>query len=231
MQARNVTIFFPIRDSEKDAIRLPSEILGIEWPHNNLRVVVIEGDSKDNTYELLDKWDDLLSPLNDLTVIKYNLGVRKFASVVTSARFAVLSKIFNIGIDEALSDSWTDFVLVMPSDVVFDCGIVYNLVKHNKPHIAPMFWGARGDSFVFYDTWGFRGMDGKNWGHFERGSIKMPTEPFQMKFAGGPAMIRRDVLDVGCRYTKDEVDNGLCRQIWDKGFSVWAAPNVEVYHT
>lgn len=230
MDDTNVTVFMPFRDNADDVIRLFNVFSTINWPPKQLRIVAVEGDSTDDTYCLLKFWEGRFSRFDKVEVIKKDLGLPKFPSVIDSCRLAALSEIFNCGLEASLADDWANFVLVIPSDVEFEIDIIENLVSYDKPHIAPMFWATIGGKVSFYDTWGFKPVGSGNWSNFPKATWDSGQEPFQMEFAGGPALIRRDVLDAGCRYTPQEADNGLCKMIHSAGFSVWVAPAVNVYH-
>ncbi|KKL81582.1 hypothetical protein LCGC14_1993340 [marine sediment metagenome] len=227
---KNVTMVIPFRDNGDDVIRLFNALWELDWPPENFRIVAVEGDSVDDTYPLLKFWETDFPQFDKVTLIKLDLNVPQHPSSVHPERFYALATTYNAGLDAAVEDDWTDFVFLIPSDLRFSPDVVSRLVAHNKHHIAPMYWIQLGEHIVFYDTWGFRNLDGHNWNNFRRGQWNNPIEPFQMAMAGGPVMLRRDVLDAGCRYTVEEVDNGLCKMIWEKGFSVWCDPNTDVYH-
>jgi hypothetical protein len=190
----------------------------------------VEGDSVDDTYPLLKFWETDFPQFDKVTAIKKDLGVPKYPSSVHPERFRALATTYNVGLDVAVDGDWTDFVFLIPSDLRFDPDVISRLVAHDKPHIAPMYWIQIGQDVVFYDTWGFKDLNGLNWGNFRMSQWTRSQTPFQMLMAGGPVMLRRDVLDAGCRYTVKEVDNGLCKMIRDRGFSVWCDPTTDVYH-
>lgn len=227
---KNVTMVIPFRDNGDDVIRLFNALSALNWPPENFRVVAVEGDSVDGTYPLLKLWETDFPQFDKVTIIKKDLGVPKYPSSVHPERFYALATTYNTGLNAAVEDDWTDFVFLIPSDLRFSPDVISRLVACNKPHIAPMYWIRIGPSTIFYDTWGFRDMDGSNWSNFGRSRWERPEAPFEMAMAGGPVMLRRDVLNAGCRYTIEEVDNGLCKMIRGAGFSVWCDPTTDVYH-
>ncbi len=227
---KNVTIVIPFRDNEDDVPRIFDAIHALSWPLSHLRVVAVEGDSKDSTHAALESaWRNIFYGFAT-TIVKKDLGVPKYPSLVHPERFRALATTYNAGLDAATEDDWTDFVFLIPSDLRFSPDVVSRLVAHDKPHIAPMYWIQIGQDVIFYDTWGFKDLNGLNWGNFRMSQWARSQAPFEMLMAGGPVMLRRDVLDAGCRYTVEEVDNGLCKMIWDRGFDVWCDPTTDVYH-
>lgn len=231
---KNVTMVIPFRDNELDVKRIYNSIYVLDYPRDNLRVVAVEGDSADATYTILERFSasekHCPKVASRFTAIKLDLGIPKYPSSIHPERFRALATTYNVGLNAAVEDDWTDFVFLIPSDLRFDPDVISRLVAHDKPHIAPMYWIRLGEHVVFYDTWGFRDLDGRNWANFRKDQWSGPNSPFEMEMAGGPVMLRRDVLDVGCRYTVEEVDNGLCRMIRLLGFSVWCDPTTDVYH-
>ena len=231
----NVTIVVPFRDNVAEAMRMYNQVYELNYPGDNLRMVCVEGDSIDDTPDILRRisegegWADWM---DKFTFIKFDLDVPKFPSQINPIRFKALAQTFNRGLDEAMVDDWTDFVFLGPSDLFFESDLIKRLVNHDLSHVAPMYWIKLGPHTVFYDTWGFRDLTGRNWTNFswKWGEDNLPAQPFEMMFAGGAAMFRRDVLEKGCRYTEKEVDNGMCKSIREKGFKVMADPTTHVFH-
>jgi hypothetical protein len=200
-----------------------------DYPPDHLRVSVVEGDSTDNTLSLLYLW----SMQNQrVTVISENTNEPKHPSVVSPARFAHLSKVFNSCL-ESVNWEWSDYSLIIPSDVKFSPELVTRLVMAEKDVISPMFW--MGDfpngSTRFYDVWGFI-KDDKNFPAYPYAWFQhhFPIEPFKMDRTGGAMLCSKAVIEAGCRYTPEEVDHGLCRSAIEKGFSIWCHPDVHIVH-
>lgn len=229
---KNVTITLPFRDNADDTITMFNLIYDLDWPKDHLRVVAVEGDSVDDTYDMLTLWRNTL-PAEKVTIVKLDLGVPKYPSMVHPVRFKALAETYNRGLDESVADGWTDYTLFMPSDLdCFDPNLVSSLISHDKPYIAPMYWIKIADRPIFYDTWGYQDLEGENWVNFDQRNWakSQPKEPFEMRLVGGSVMIRRDVLEAGCRYCIKTVDHGMCRSVRAKGFSIWCDPSSHIYH-
>jgi len=227
----NIAIVSPFRDSEAYITGYIDQIYALDYPPECLRVHCIEGDSTDNTKQLLADWtiaDDRI------TLIQYDTGKARFDSVVSQDRFKHLAGIFNTCLDTALADDWADYVFMLPSDVAIQPGTINTLVERNKDIIAPMFWkGDHPNGCRFYDIWGFRMLDGQPlppnaYAYYQ---ANFETEkPVEMDTIGGAMLARRDVLDSGVRYTPEDVDRGLCWTAKANGFSVWCDPQAHAIH-
>lgn len=226
MQPVNVTICSPFRDSAATVDEYFDRLYRLRTndPPLRLRLVCVEGDSVDDTRILL-----RAAAAQDCRVrlIRYDTGKPKFGSVVNSERFAVLAGVFNTALSY-VDLGWSDYVLFLPSDIVYSPELVSRLLAHGKDIIAPFSWTEGGR---FYDTWGFT-KDNDEFIRFSQGAARQMFRngPIEMDTIGGTVLIRSDVLKVGVRYTADQVDRGLCAMARAKGFTVWADPDTAVYH-
>lgn len=199
-------------------------VSNLDYPPEQLRFVAVEGDSTDDTYEMLRDWT-----LRDerVRLLECDTGTRHYGSVVNAERFATLARVFNTALD-AVDLEWSDYVLFTPSDIDFLPSVLNRLLAHDKDMIAPFFFGRDG---LFHDTWGFS-RNGKNFEKFCRNDSaeRYGRKPIKMDTVGGMVLMKSDVLRAGCRYTAEEVDRGLCKTAQAHGFSVWADPATHVVH-
>lgn len=191
--------------------------------HDPVRIVCVEGDSKDRTYDYLRHWQTLSARVQ---VVKCDTGKPKYGSEVNAERFALLAQVFNTALD-TVDLRWSDYVLFLPSDIVYRGDLLRRLLAHGKDIIAPFSWSQG----RFYDTWGFT-RAGKEFVWFKPDYAKrhFGDHPIDMDTVGGTVLIKVDVLRTGCRYTPKEVDRGLCRLARATGFSIWADPTTHVFH-
>lgn len=192
-----------------------------------LRWLIVEGDSTDDTADRLTHY-----ALNDSRIrpVKCTTGKPKFGSVVSAERFAHLATVFNSGL-ASVDLGWSDYVMFIPGDVLYQPDLCDRLIGWAKDLIAPMFWAAEGNHGRFYDIWGFR----RNGQPFPPHApawydANLPAEPVEMDTVGGCIMMRKEVIEAGCRYTAEEVDHGLCKMAQERGFSVWCDPTTHIVH-
>lgn len=219
----NITICTPLRDAAGELPNYQARFYGLDWPGSDLRLVLCEGDSADNTWPLVKAWTEH-SPM--VQAVKCDTGRPRYPSVIDDDRFRTLATVFNAALG-AVDLAWTDYVLMLPVDIVYGHDLLRRLVRWELPILAPLvFMAGR-----FYDTWAFV-RDGRGLGDFpmELAPQLFGDTPVEMTTVGGTALIRADVLRAGCRYSKIDVDQGLCFAARQAGFDVWADPTTYVFH-
>ena len=200
-----------------------TQIAGLEWPARDLRVIVCEGDSADDTAARLYAWaaqDDRVH------VVQCHIGKPHYPSVVDAERFAVLAQVFNTALD-AVDLLWTDYVLFLPADIRYAGDLLRRLVAHQVDIVAPFVFRDG----VFYDVWAFS-LAGVDLPAFRRPETTKlyGSEPLSMTTVGGTVLIAADVLRAGVRYALSNVDRGLCEAAAARGFRIWSDPTLEVEH-
>lgn len=224
----NVTICSPFRDAVGTIPAYLERVGVLDYPPDHLRFVFVEGDSKDATYHHLRHWAE---QDERATLTKCDTGKPRYGSIVNAERFQVLAQVFNAGLD-AVDYEWSDYVLFLPSDIRYEPDLLKRLIEADKDIMAPFVWIYMGDGRTqFYDLWGF-GRNGKNFAPFTQQAAKeiYGNEPIQMDMVGGTVLIKAAVLKLGCRYTEQDVDRGLCWDAQRLGFQVWAHPGISVHH-
>ena len=224
----NLTIVTPMRDCAAIMPAYVQRVTGLDWPADQLRVVISEGDSVDMTKSLLRLW--MASECCRVTVVTADTGKPRYGSVVDPERFRILATVFNAGLD-AVDLEWTDCVLFLPADIMIEPDLARRLVASASSatgaHIlAPFVWmGGQ-----FYDVWAFT-RNGQPFAPFRlHVAASFGPDPVPMDTVGGTMLIHGDVLRAGVRYTEDEVDRGFCHAARAQGFGVFADPTINVYH-
>ena len=225
MSIKNVTITTPTRQASEYLNGYLAQLDGLDYPLEHLRIVIVEGDSQDDTYSILSDW---AKDRPHITLVKHDTGRPKYPSAVMPARFAHLADVFNTCL-EAVDYSWSDYVVFSPADVIWGADILNRLLATGKAYVAPMYW-MNGEN-RFYDIWGYThpnitfGPFGREW--YERVLRGQLTE---MATVGGLVLIKADILRAGCRYAPANVDHGLCQQAQALGYTVWCDPTTDIWH-
>jgi len=231
VKSPNIAITAPFRDGAGYLAEFIEQINSLDYPAENIRIFCIEGDSKDNTWQLLTDW--VLSDKR-VKLIRYDTGQPKYPSTVNPDRFRHLSKVFNTCLASSLADGWADYVCLIPSDVIFGPDLLKGLLQHNKDIISPMYWtGDHPNGSRFYDIWGYKDLEGIPFPprSFAWYQTEFPTDgPVQLQTTGGVMLSRREVLEAGCRYTETDVDHGLCWTATEKGYTIWCDPQTHIIH-
>lgn len=221
----NLTICTPMRDCAHRLAAYRRQVESLHTPAG-LRVIVVEGDSTDNTREALHAWA-AADPM--VTVLRHDTHGPKWGSVVHPKRFRQLAEVFNVAL-EAVDLEWSHYVLFLPADIVYQPDLAARLMAHRVDIVAPLVW----QNERFYDVWAFSRF-GANLPPFTRGQLAEqmaaePTDLWDMDTVGGTVLLDADVIAEGVRYGKRLVDRELCEQARLLGFGVFADPWTWVWH-
>ncbi len=216
----NVTILTPCRDASSQLDGYRRRIETLEHPYADLRVVMVEGDSVDDTWVELVAWAMLDSRVR---VVQCDMGKPRYGSVVNAERFQILATVFNAGL-AAVDLAWSTHVLMLPVDIGYQPDLLARLLAHDVDIVSPFVW----QDGVFFDTWAFsRG--GRQFVNFPR-SLHREGPLLEMDTVGGTLLMSAAVVQSGCRYTPQEVDRGLCKMAKMQGFRLWADPATHAEH-
>ena len=191
-------------------------------PNIELTFSLIEGDSTDDTYEKLVAWarEDSRVRLSKVDVEP----VTDFADRVT--KWAALG---NAAVEQALESDcgrvlWCESDLVLPND------LLEQLLPEPCDIVAPaIFLGS-----MFYDTWGFRGLDGERFTNdapYHREFRHHALVP--LSSVGSCVLFRREIFDRGVRFRGTYDDGllvGVCRDAGALGFRTFMDSRIAILH-
>jgi len=232
MMDERVTVVAPFRECAGRVGPFRARLDALEHVRDRLRVVCVEGDSRDETRALLCEW---AAEDSRVCVLACDTGAPLYGSVVSAARFAQLARVFNMGL-AAVDRQWSDYVLMLPSDIEYGPELLGNLLAHDVDVVAPLvFMNGR-----FYDVWAFT-RDGRSLPPFtcsEAGKIlgtegaeeKRRGSLAEMDTVGGTLLMKAALLQAGVRYREEDVDRGLCVLARALGYRVWADVGTWVLH-
>jgi hypothetical protein len=185
----------------------------------------LEGDSSDDSYGRLLAWagsDDriVLTQHHVEPIADFDDRVRKWAALANEALEAALAT----GADYVL---WCESDLVLPHDLVTQ---LVASAQAGADIVAPaVFLGG-----MFYDSWGFRGLDG----------VKFTNEaPYHQDYVahgrvelssvGSCVLFRREIFDAGVRFRgtfEDGLLVGICNDAGALGFRTFMDSRIAVLH-
>lgn len=183
---------------------------------------LVEGDSTDDTWQRLQKWAS-----EDARVLLTKCDVEPvadFADRVT--KWAALG---NVAVEQALTVP-CDRILWCESDLVLPNDLLEQLLPEPCDIVAPaIFLGS-----MFYDTWGFRGLDGERFTNdapYHREFRHHALVP--LSSVGSCVLFRREIFDRGVRF-RGVYENGLlvgvCRDAKELGYSTFMDSRIAVLH-
>lgn len=190
--------------------------------HIELVFSLVEGDSTDDSYARLQAW---AAADSRVSLSKVDVEpVVDFADRV--GKWAMLG---NVAVEQALATDCTH-VLWCESDLVLPFDLLDQLLAEPADIVAPaIFLGT-----LFYDTWGFRGVDGTRfrneapYHHEFRHHARVP-----LSSVGSCVLFRRELFDQGIRF-RGSYDNGLlvgvCQDAAALGFQTYMDSRIAIVH-
>jgi hypothetical protein len=216
----DVTLASMFRDSVDDLGRYFDQIEALDGMID-VRLVIAEGDSVDNTYNELDGRIGRAD-----TLLKVDHGGVRYPSVDTELRWAKLAYVCNTIMEHVPDDAPLIYV---ESDLIWDAQTMLRLLDHLEqvPAVAPMcFQDER-----FYDTFGHRGLDGQRFHMFPpyHPDLEFGSGLVEIGSAGSCVAMRAEVIPKA-RFGDNDCIVGLGRSIRENGFSFWLDPTLKVLH-
>ncbi len=192
---------------------------------------LVEGDSKDNTLEVLQQY----FCNNNSVVTQLNSNLPHYGSEVNSERFKILTAAANKTLDVAI-EKWDDieWFLWLESDLIFEPSLLNDLItsasKLNSKFVSPMIFNWSSKEW-FYDTYAFIELETKE--QFFNGypyHSKFRDVPMKMHSVGSAMLIHADIIKAGARWHSERAIIDLCNDARNLGYEIWVDPSIVVYH-
>lgn len=192
---------------------------------DSLRLILLEGDSTDNTFNLLS--EKVFH--GEKIVEKREHHGPLFGSVDDAIRWRNSSYVWN-GVMEHVRATDDEFIYV-ESDLIWDADTMLRLLQLLESHeeidaVAPMCFHVSG---FMYDTYG----------HRKDGIRFSPTPPYHPGVNGdlteidsaGSCLVMRGLVARNARFNPPELGIvGFGQDIRGRGFKLWLAPFLKVLH-
>ncbi len=201
----------------------------LEQYHKDIVYIFIEGDSSDNTYNVLLEW---LKPRKDYILKKIDRKKPCFSKDKSSERTIYFAELRNMLVDLAISIPDITEILMIDANYDWKGDLISSLRKINADIVAPLavMHRDRNGRHLFYDVWAFR-KDGKHFSQYYPYIKDLITgKPTIIDSAGGGYLIKRKVLDAKVRYNgeKDCEHAIFCRRARKKGFTIKINPKTYI---
>lgn len=236
---KTVAILTPFRNARKYLRLYFSQLSSLrDLLSNNgysLRLVAAEGDSLDGTR---DKIITLADEHNiPLTLVDTTHGKMKWSSIEDPVRMRVMSDVMNKAFD-AVEESDNVVVWIM-SDLEWQSETVFEMIREAESSrdkiLSPMVFSDP-EQTIFYDTWAFRGMDGKRFvsNYPYHASIQNDIEWHhttdvctRISSAGSCLVMSRDIATQGIAFGEEAVS--FCRSV-NMISSIWTSLRWKISH-
>lgn len=192
---------------------------------DSLHVIAVEGDSTDDTYNLLDDASDID------TLLTCEHGGPTFPSTIHPLRWRQLSVACNTALCAAMRISQPDDIFIyVESDLVWEPDTFLKLMKDldEVPAVAPMSMMG----MTFYDVWGHTYDGGTQFKrhvpHYEGWHVGVESLR-QIDTAGSCFVTTADALRV-IEFSAIDCIRGIGRSLYSHGLSLYVDPTVRVEH-
>ena len=202
---------------------------------HSLRVIAVEGDSVDNTRTELMRWAEYC--VLALTIVTRNHGKRVFGSTEEPERMAALSYVGNGILESVLPED--DVLIYVESDLVWRAETMLSLInKLGFPEVQPMGGEVRTIDAIsplvfageaFYDIWAFR-KSGHRFGPFKPYHGELLFDRATPVDSTGSCIVMRGEVARTCRIIDNEALVGFGRDVWAKGFALFADARERIDH-
>jgi hypothetical protein len=200
--------------------------------YDNVRLYLVEGDSKDKTYHNLIAgamhYKKAMYKANRShtypTIVKYDTGVDRMTQN-RKARLKCLSDTANKALEAIHHDCWAEKVMLLESDLLYHPDLIERLLAANKPVVAPNIILKYKHGSPFYDVWAFRLPNGKSVG---QKPVQMSSgQLIKMQSVGSVVMYDARYVYEGFEFDERAI-RGLCEYSgdvwWDTSTTVWHPP-------
>lgn len=187
------------------------------------RVIVVEGDSTDDTWDRLQEYKAFAS----LTTLKVEHGGPPFESVDRPLRWRQIASVCNVGMVAAQRELDDDEPLVyVESDLIWEPETLARLVDHLHEFPAATCLSMQGARF--WDTFGYRvgGRRFNPWAPYYPGAAGSMK---QIDSCGSVIAMRYEVAQ-DAFFGHTDCILGLGESIYAAGHSLWLDPTLAVHH-
>mgnify|MGYP006921383857 CR=1 FL=1 len=218
--------------------RFIRQVEALDYPAEQLRVYLAEGDSADETWLRVQNW---ARRNQRVRAAKCDLGHPIKGSTEDVDRLLDGSRVGSACRELALREGWAEWLLWIESDLLWDTQLLQRLLAVRAQVVAP--WVATVASKpgvidvaeleqtppaarVFYDTWAFRHRADQR--RFTAQEPR-PAQPFAVHSAGSCLLMHAEVAR-GADQPSERAIVGWCEQVHAQGVEVWCDPRITVWH-
>lgn len=197
----------------------------LEKYHKNIIYIFIEGDSSDDTYDILKEWIEIK---NGSILQKIDMGYPPFPKSRDSIRTTYFAQLRNFLIELIFTIPDANEILMIDANYEWEGDIIGQLRDIDSDIAAPLVV-SRKDSkgnYIFYDIWAFRKNDTEFWPFYPYAENMEFDKPIDAESVGGGYLIKRKVLEAGVKYDGDinSEQIGFCNNVRKFGFSIKINP-------
>ncbi|GAA3980337.1 hypothetical protein GCM10023085_73360 [Actinomadura viridis] len=251
----SVLVLTPVKDAVRFLPGHLENLRGLDYPHEAISLGLLEGDSQDDTWDVLERaLPELEQRYRRVTLVRHHAGVRlrgrSWEPGVQRERRSALARARNHLLSRALTDE--RWVLWIDVDVTgYPRDLIQRLLAARKDIVVPHCAGEPNGPTYDLNTYLLRPEAGAlNWAQWVRDGILLPPRGFGRAYldefsahdlirvdsvGGSVLLVRADLHRAGLvfppvPYRHLIETEGLAALAKDMGTSCWALPRLEVLH-
>ncbi|WP_329253292.1 glycosyltransferase [Actinoallomurus sp. NBC_01490] len=251
----SVLVLTPVKDAAGFLPGYLDNLRGLDYPHEAISLGLLEGDSQDDTWDVLQRArPELEQRYHRLTLVRQHAGVRlpgqRWEPGVQRERRSTLARIRNHLLSRALRDE--EWVLWIDVDVTsYPPDLIQRLLAARKDIVVPHCVSEPGGPTYDLNTFLLRPDAGAlNWNQWLRDGILQPPRGFGRAYldelgayelvridsvGGTVLLVRADLHRAGLVFPPIPYQHlveteGLAAMAKDMDTTCWALPGLEVVH-
>ncbi|MGW4412733.1 glycosyltransferase [Nonomuraea sp. NPDC004702] len=251
----SVLVLTPVKDAAQFLPRHLENIGALDYPHERLSLGLIEGDSQDDTWDMLQSaLPGLQQQYRRVTLVRHHAGVRlpgqRWEPGVQRQRRSALARVRNHLLSRALTDE--EWVLWIDVDVTsYPPDLIQRLLAARKDIVVPHCVSEPNGPTYDLNTFLLRPEAAAlNWAQWIRDDILQPPRGFGRAYldelgthelvridsvGGTVLLVRGDLHRAGLVFPPVPYQHlveteGLAAMAKDMGTTCWALPKLEVLH-
>lgn len=233
MKKPQIMIALAIRDRAWILQEFLKCLSNLEYPHELISLYFLINNSKDNTDEILDIFDEnygnqykkvILNIVNNASVPQDD----RTAFTRTKYIYHHLVKLKNKIREESLKEK-VDYLLLLESDVLFPPNLLTSLLSHQKDVISPLIpVTIKEDRYNIMTKYTD---NKKKLLHFYHTPYPPFGGVFKVDMSGGIMLIKKEVLEeVSWWFHRQGEDCGFAISCEEKGFKIYCDANIHCEH-
>lgn len=194
-------------------------------PDNVVRVALVEGDSSDNSWELLNE-------AFPGSVVKRNHGGPEFGSVDSVQRYRQFSLCYEAVLEQVTEQD--EVFVYVEGDLIFDAKTIYALIDRlsipGVDMVAPFIEYQK----RLYDIWAMRAPNGDHLGLYPPHHVSLLEDPpnglYPLSSAGSCIVMKGEVAKRAHFLPAESCVVGFCKDAGRLGYKLFMDPELKVNH-
>lgn len=228
-----VLVGCPVQNREHTIEKYLKHIYKLDYPKEKIIPAFFVNNSSDKTGKIIKDWQKTHNEeynnmlyLEKKKVYKGKTDNQKW----TKRDFTLFAVVRNLFIKFIIRYPF-HYLLSIDSDIYASKNTLKKLLENNKDICSTLIWNRK--TVYGTDNYNYRKWMSDAYGKFNYFQYSIqPTELFEVDITGACYLLKREVLDAGCRYKAHKLgeDWDFCLDAKKKGFKLFCDPTIKNFH-